>query len=64
VLHPELGDNSRLPQDHRHRRGRRGFRQGPTLVIEETFDFGRHTARQPGAAAPLLATYDKGTGKG
>lgn len=61
VLHPELGDNLAFHKTIDTGAVDDAF-AAADLVIEETFDFGRHTAVSLEARA-LLAAYDKGTGK-
>src|SRR5262249_6952566 len=61
VLHPEPGDNLAFRKTIDTGAVDDAF-AAADLVIEETFDFGRHTAVSLEARA-LLASYDKGTGK-
>ncbi len=61
VLHPELGDNLAFAKTIDTGAVDAAF-AAADLVIEETFDFGRHTAVSLEPRA-LLAAYDKGTGK-
>jgi carbon-monoxide dehydrogenase large subunit len=61
VLHPELGDNLAFRKTIDTGSVEAAF-AAADLVIEETFDFGRHTAVSLETRA-LLAAYDKGTRK-
>ena len=61
VLHPELGDNLAFRKTIDTGAVDAAFAKAD-LVIEETFEFGRHTAVSLEPRA-LLAAYDKGTGK-
>jgi len=61
VLHPELGDNLAFRKTIDTGAVDDAF-AAADLVLEETFDFGRHTAVSLEARA-LLAAFDKGTGK-
>ena len=61
VLHAELGDNLAFRKTIDTGAVDAAFARAD-LVIEETFDFGRHTAVSLEPRA-LLAAYDKGTGK-
>ncbi len=61
VLHAELGDNLAFRKSIEAGDVEAAF-AGADLVIEENFEFGRHTAVSLEPRA-LLATYDKATGK-
>ena len=61
VLHAELGDNLAFRKTIDTGAVDAAFAKAD-LVIEETFEFGRHTAVSLEPRA-LLAAYDKGTGK-
>ena len=61
VLHPALGDNLAFAKTIDTGAVDAAFAKAD-LVIEETFDFGRHTAVSLEPRA-LLAAYDQGTGK-
>ncbi|MGE0849394.1 MAG: xanthine dehydrogenase family protein molybdopterin-binding subunit [Hyphomicrobiaceae bacterium] len=61
VIHPELGDNLAFRKVVDNGNAEAAF-AAADLVVEATFDFGRHTAvsLEP---RTLLANFDKGTGK-
>jgi carbon-monoxide dehydrogenase large subunit len=61
VIHPELGDNLAFRKVVDNGNAEAAF-AAADLVVEATFDFGRHTAvsLEP---RTLLADFDKGTGK-
>ncbi len=61
VIHPELGDNLAFAKAIDTGEVDRAF-AAADLVIEDTLEFGRHTAVSLESRA-LIATYDKGTGK-
>jgi CO/xanthine dehydrogenase Mo-binding subunit len=61
VIHPELGDNLAFAKVIDTGDVDRAF-AGADLVIEDTLEFGRHTAVSLESRA-LIATYDRGTGK-
>src|SRR5689334_5143133 len=61
VLHAELGDNLAFRKTIEAGDVEAAFAKAD-LVIEETFEFGRHTAVSLESRA-VLAQYDKGTGK-
>ena len=61
VLHPELGDNLAYRKTIDTGDVEAVFAKAD-LVVEDTFDFGRHTAVSLESRA-VLAAYDKGTGK-